>query len=99
MAEHVLPLAFDLVAKRRGADGLDGGDVDSGVGAFASQDGAHPGYPDDVRVAVHVDHVVEVVPRSAALSERAQLLTEELGERVAKHSFEQDRATRMIAIP
>jgi len=58
---HVLPLALDLGPERGRTDDLDSRHLDPGVGALSFEGAAHgPGNADEVRVAVHVDDVVEI---------------------------------------
>ena len=43
-------------------------------------------HPDEIGVAVHVDHVVEIT-RPAAFRQCSQLLSEQFGERIAQHGI------------
>lgn len=91
VAEHVLPLGFDLPSERRRADGLDGGNVDLSMVALAGEHSVHRlAHPDEVWVAMHVDHVVEIA-WTTAFRQCSQLLSEQFGERIAQYGFHRQR--------
>ena len=55
------------------------------MGAFAFEypsDGSRE--TDEIRMAIHVDDIVEIA-RAAAFSQRSELLTEQLGDGIARH--------------
>ncbi len=80
--EHVGPLGLDLATKRRRPDRLRGGDLDPGVLTLVCKhvpDGVS--LPDQVRMPMHVNDVVEIA-RATAFGQCAQLLAKELSDRV-----------------
>ena len=63
------------------------GHVDLGVAALVDQHGVHRlVHADEIWVAVHMDHVVEVT-RAAAFRQCSQLFSEQFGERITQHGF------------
>jgi hypothetical protein len=76
------------ISSRNGdTDGLDGGNVDLSVAALAGEHCVHRlAHADEIWVAVHVDHVVEIT-RPAAFRQCSQLLPEQFGERIAQYGF------------
>ena len=87
MAEHVLPLGLNLVAKRRCADRVEGQVRHAGVAHLRGEDDCDlPEQPDQVRVPVHVDDVVEV-RGPASLCERPEFLAEQLGDASSRNAI------------